>query len=36
MDALAGIFETLKSLFEGFDPIELINAIVETVGGLLG
>ncbi len=32
MEALAGIFETLKTLFEGFDPMELINVILGFIG----
>lgn len=36
MEALGGIIETLKTLFEGFDPMELINAIIGAIGGLIG
>lgn len=33
MEALTGIIETLKTLFEGFNPMELIQAILGFIGG---
>ncbi len=32
----AGILEFLGTLFEGFDIMEVVNVIMEAVGGLVG